>query len=316
MVVGVVFLAVLATIMTLLVLGNRTPAADGSPSPSASGSGSAAPSSSAGSSPSSSAGPSATVIPSASAAAIALDTIVATAVDRLTLRAAPGTSAERLGSLGIGARTFVVDGPTPAEGYAWYLVSGMGLPPSAGCEEPIETDPFSCPYWFGWVAAAATDGTPWLIAAPGDCPPDAPTATQLILPTSLERLACYGSTPITFRAWWPEIPDDAGLGGACAGQGHASGWLLCQNINYDWVTIDESEGFGGVGVRISTDPASGISMPARGTWVEVRVHLDDPAAQGCDEAAAFGDDGRPAEQIVLDCRSELVLEAATAVDGP
>jgi hypothetical protein len=316
MVVGVAFLAVLATIMTVLVLGNggRTPSGSATPSPSASATASAA---SASASPTSSATASASISATPQPVAIALDTIVATSVENLSLRGQPGTSATRLGSLELGRRTFVLGGPTDAEGYRWYLVSGLGLPPSAGCEEPIETDPFNCPYWFGWVAAAATDGTPWLMPAPGECPPEAPSATQLIVGvTNLERLACYGSTPITFRAWWPEIPDDAGLGGACAGQGHPSGWLLCQNINYDMVTIDESEGFGGVGVRLSTDPASGISMPERGTWVEVRAHLDDPAAQGCDEAAAFGDDDRPPEQIVLDCRSELVLEAATAVDGP
>ena len=58
-------------------------------------------------------------------------------------------------------------------------------------------------------------------------------------------------------------------------------------------------------------------MPERGTCVEVRVHLDDPAAQGCDEAAeAFAEPDRPPEQFVLDCRAEAVLEAAQTVDGP
>jgi hypothetical protein len=58
-------------------------------------------------------------------------------------------------------------------------------------------------------------------------------------------------------------------------------------------------------------------MPDSGTWVELRVHLDDPAAQGCDEAAqTFEEPDQRPEQYVLDCRAELVVESATAVEGP
>jgi hypothetical protein len=58
-------------------------------------------------------------------------------------------------------------------------------------------------------------------------------------------------------------------------------------------------------------------MPERGTWVEVRVHLDDPLAQECDEDASGAPaEERTPEQIVLDCRVEAVLEEAQAVDGP
>jgi hypothetical protein len=74
---------------------------------------------------------------------------------------------------------------------------------------------------------------------------------------------------------------------------------------------------GGVGARVPVDPASGVVMPERGTWIELTVHLDDPAAQSCDEDAAgiMGEERMP-EQWVLDCRAELVVESATAVDGP
>ena len=119
------------------------------------------------------------------------------------------------------------------------------------------------------------------------CPEEPYTAENLALGrTALERLSCFGSEPITFRGWWPEIPEDAGLGGACAFQEEPSGWLLCQNINYNLILADDTEEFFGIGVKVSIDPSTDASMPERGTWVEVRVHLDDPAAQivrrGCE----------------------------------
>lgn len=255
--------------------------------------------------------------PEASPGPVAVDAVVATTVEGLLVRDAPGIDAARLGTLASGTIGFVAAGPTEADGFPWYAVSAMGLPPNSGCATPIETEPLDCPVWFGWVAGASETGEPWLEVHEIECPTEPVTAEGLILArTNLERLACFGNEPLTFRAWWPEIPDDAGLGLACVGEGQPSGWLLCQNINYTWVTINETEGFGGVGAQISIDPASGLSMPERGTWVEVRVHLDDPAAQGCDEAAGSFDAESPAERYVLDCRAQLVLESVTAVDGP
>jgi hypothetical protein len=135
--------------------------------------------------------------------------------------------------------------------------------------------------------------------------------------TDLMRLACFGSDAFTFRAWWPEIPDDAGLGGACAAQDEPSGWLLCQNINYDVVMIDDSQDFGGIGLAVSVDPASGVSMPERGTWLGLTVHLDDPTAQSCGEdAVGVMAEERQPEAWVLFCRGQMVVESVTAVDGP
>ena len=82
--------------------------------------------------------------PSASAAAtasaelpaqpvLAADSVVATTVADLTVREAPGLGSERLGSLEDGALSFVAGGPTDADGFRWYLVSGLGLPPDTGC---------------------------------------------------------------------------------------------------------------------------------------------------------------------------------------
>ena len=318
MIIGVAILALLAGVVIAILLGGdrnggvaASPDASGSASPSASASASASTSASASASASAS-------VPAPSATPIAADTIVTTTVGGLSVRREPGTSAERLGSLTAGSESFVVQGPSQADGFDWYLVSNLGLPPNSGCAVlELETDPYNCPAWFGWVAAASQDGEQWLAPVELDCPSEPLTAEAVILArTDLQRLACFGATPFTFRAWWPEIPDDAGLGGACAVADRPSGWLLCQNINYNYVTLNETEGFGGVGVQVSIDPASGLVMPERGTWVELRVHLDDPAAQGCADGAEELDEDVVPEQAILNCRGEMVLESVTPVEGP
>lgn len=322
MLLAVGLLALLAGIViAILVSGDRNGGVASSPdgsataSASASGSASASAAASASGSVAASASPSAT--PAASVAPIAADTIVATTVDGLSLRREPGTGAERLGSLAAGAESFVVSGPTEADGFGWYLVSALGLPPNTGCAGELETDPFNCPAWFGWVAGASEEGEPWLRPADVDCPTEPFTAEGLFLArTDLQRLACLGSSSFTFRAWWPEIPPDAGLGGACPASDRPTGWLLCQNVNYNHVTINETEGFGGIGGRVSINPASGISMPGRGTWVELRVHLDDPAAQGCGADAQAVDPAVNPDQAIVNCRAQMVLESVTAVEGP
>jgi hypothetical protein len=313
---GVIVLGVLAAILLILVL---TRDADGTASSSSTPTPSTSATASASAGETASAAPSATATASADAPTqpqLAQDSVVATTVDRLTVRSAPGLSGERLGTLESGALSFVAGGPTDADGLRWYLISGLGLPPNTGCAGDPETDPYNCPIWFGWAAAASEAGDPYLVEHDLACPDEPLTAEGLALGrTALERLACFGSEPITFRGWWPEIPDDAGLGGACASQDKPSGWLLCQNINYNLILIDESEHFFGVGVRVSIDPDSDAAMPERGTWVEVRVHLDDPAAQTCGEDAG-AESELESQQIVLNCRAEMVLEAAQAVDGP
>ena len=319
MIVGVAVLGVFALILLALVLTRGTD--DGT----ASGSPSAAPSATASPSASGSAPASATASAAATASSdapaqpdLTVDTVVATTVADLTVREAPGLDGERLGTLEGGALSFLAGGPTDADGFRWYLVSGLGLPPNSGCAGPAETEPYNCPIWFGWVAAASESGEPWLVEHELACPEEPYSAESISVGrTSLERLACFGAEPFTFRGYWPEIPEDAGLGGACPSQDAPSGWLICQNINDNTIVIDESEDMFGIGVRVSIDPESGVTMPERGTWIEVRVHLDDPAAQRCGEdAVGASAEERTPEQIVLTCRSEAVLEDARAVDGP
>lgn len=316
MIVGISMLGVLGIVLLLLVLTRDEDAGTASGSPTPTPSHSASPPRP--SSPAATPSPGATASGDAPAESrIAPDDVVATTVDNLTVREGPGLDTESLGTLAADAISFVAGGPTDADGFPWYLVSGLGLPPNSGCATP-ETEPYNCPVWFGWVAAASESGEPWLVRHEIACPEEPHTAESLaVARTALERLACFGAEPFTFRGYWPEIPDDAGLGGACSAQDAEIGWLICQNTNHDVIVIDENESFDGIGIRVSTDPAKGAAMPERGTWVEVRVHLDDPAAQRCDEdAVGASTEERPPEKIVLDCRVEAVLEQAQAVDGP
>ena len=317
---GIVLLAILTVVLAVLVMGEGTqPVASNEPSPSVTvnatpGASDAAPSASQAAIASPSAAPQPSFVP----IEVDLDTIVVTTVDGLSVRADPGTSAERLGSLAKGTPGFVAGGPIDADGYRWYLVSALGLPPNTGCAGSFETDPFSCPVWFGWVASGAPDATAWLTAQPQDCA-EAPFAFEEIVigVTDLMRLACFGSDPFTFRAWWPEIPDDPEPGGACTAQDAPSGWLLCQQTNDAIVVIDDTQPAGGIGLAISVDPASGVAMPDRGTWVELTVHLDDPGAQSCgDHAVGAMAEERTPEAWVLFCRGQMVVESVSAVDGP
>jgi hypothetical protein len=280
-----------------------------------------APSASATSAPSSSTSTTPIASPSPAASAIVIDGLAKSTVDGLRVRATPGTAGTPLGTIDTGQMGFVVAGPVSADGFAWYQLAALGLPPNAGCEPPVQTTPFSCPDWVGWVAAGQPGSQPWLAPTELPCAASPMNVEALVNApaplgprTALERLACYGSTSIRVRGWWPQIPDGAGLGGAC-GRVVAPNpaWLVCQNINYNGLSISEAAGFEGVGVKISIDPATGVTMPPRGKWVEVVGHLDDTAARDCAPVASGDQDP---VKVVLTCRSELVAESVTSVGGP
>jgi hypothetical protein len=260
------------------------------------------------------------VNPSPSAAPIVVDGLAKSTVNALRVRAEAATTGVALGTIEAGQLGFVVAGPVSADGYTWYQLSGVGLPANAGCEPPLQTTPFSCPDWLGWVAAGQPGGQAWLEATTVPCPPSPMNLETLVSEpgpqgplTALERLACYRSTPIRFRGWWPEIPPDAGLGGACGAVAPNPMWLICQGLYYNGLAVSESAGFEGVGLQLSIDPASGVTMPPRGQWVEVVAHLDDPAARDC---VPLGGGEQDPVRVLLTCRSALVVDSVNPVAGP
>ena len=246
---------------------------------------------------------------------LAPDSLARVWVAGLSLRADPGLDGEKLGELGELTPAFIVRGPVAVDGYDWYEIAGIGLPSETACAAP-ETDPLTCPTWFGWAAAGDLDGTPWLRWDDVVC-----HASPMNLETFAnygwnERLRCYQDGTVTVRAWWPGPLDD---GECVATGGGSSRWLYCVGLHGVPLWSDESapsSGLGSLGLMVSIDPASGVAMPAADRWVEIIGHLDDPAAAGCPEVAQLDAGSTAADEVVLQCRAQLVVESVTEVYGP
>jgi hypothetical protein len=235
------------------------------------------------------------------AAAIQIDSVVATAVEALSLRRTPGTDGERIGFLAAATVAYVLEGPTELDGVPWYRITGLGLPYASGCAMSPPDQPISCPAFHGWVAGANAAGDPWLAPAdPGDC--SEPTIESISEHGFTWRLICWADEPITFDAWWPEIPDDAGLGGICPEEGEPGAFLYCQHVNYNGLSASPDEGFVNR-ISLSIEPGSGVAMPERGQWIRVIGQFDHPSANECAELA--GDDEDP-EAAVFGCRLQFV----------
>ena len=229
--------------------------------------------------------------------------LVHTLLDRVRLREEPGTDALLLGTLTVGARSYVADGPREADGYTWWLLAGPGIPPASGCEPPFETDPYNCPSWYGWAADASAEGDPWLAMVSPSCPPDSGTLTHYYGRQPLEYLACFGGESHTYFGWLPVISDEPGGAGQCPWDRLT--WLACL-ADQDLLVGPEDE----PGLSLYVDPASGIDLAAlRGSWVSVTGHFDDPAAAGC----TFGPN--PA-YFVLHCRSRFVVASIEPTVAP
>jgi len=288
LVVGTIALGVLTALLLVAVLmQGGGPSASGSPSPSASGTPGATQ-------------PGDTPLASSTNApdgALAPDDLVRTTVEGLTLRADPGTAGERLGSLALGAVSFLMMGPVAGDGHDWYLVSGLGLPPATGCGPSLSTDPYECPIWLGYVAAADSDGTPWLERADAQCadPPADDLQTLTLGHPSLELLHCYGDAVLVFRAWWPGETD----GQPCdATEGPL--WLRCPEVTLGWGP-DYPEA-----IMAAVDPASGVAFPDAGQSIQVTAQFDHVESAGCAEPA---DATADALRVILECRAQLVITA-------
>lgn len=240
--------------------------------------------------------------------AIAVDSVVRTTVAGLRLREEPTTAATSLGTLSNGAPSYVVDGPVSADGYSWYLLSGLGIPQYSGCSGPVATDPWECPVWFGWVAAGSPDGDAWLAQHDLDCPtwPEVVDFDIILGVQRIAYLACFGDEERSLTGFYPTIPDDAGLGGACAGVPGEMSWIAC-NLGYEHINPSEADPFGS-GFVFSVDTTS-VPMPDRGQWVRITGRFDHPAADDC----TFDD---PPERSVLQCRAQFVVESVEVVAAP
>lgn len=240
--------------------------------------------------------------------------VVRTVVDRLRVRVAPGTENESVGFLAIGTVGYVYGDPVVVDGVPWLPMSGPGIPNDSGCATRPPDEPIACPVWRGWVASENENEVQYLERTDyPNCPEREPDLEDLVNAGYAVPLMCFGGQDIVFTGYWPEIPDDAGLGGVCSAPDGAPGWLLCQNINYNVVVVSEDQPFL-MGVRLSIDPEGSLKMPKRGQWVRVTAHADDPAAAGCAKADPFP--GTDSLGMVFICRTQLVPTAVEPTDAP
>jgi hypothetical protein len=258
----------------------------------------------------SSGAPSATVSPNASASALASDQSVepsasangsetgspdpATApifqnfalatirVNRLAVRAAGSTQAPILDDLyglyGAGGKVrltagdhvFVISNAVWADGH-WWLEIATDRVGYAGTVQ------------VGYVAAG-TRADPWVAEDNAWCPGEGPSLSALLLLSGIERVGCYSSARLTFRAYRATEPPDGGLGGACESAPPLPRWLVCDNINYNWVNRDGGYEWELV---LHLDPSTGIAPTGLATEgasnprMTITGHFDDAAAQRC-----------------------------------
>jgi hypothetical protein len=204
--------------------------------------------------------------PSGAVGSFVRDQIVAVVTTDLVVRSAPGTGSDseiQLNRYNSPTAVFVVDGPSYADGYEWYLVEavrGQGLG-----DYP----------WPGWVAAAGKDGEPWLGEDTYVCPP--PSEADLLNLEFQRRLACFGDSSLVIE-------------GTLAGCEAA-----VLSVSHPW---DTSCAVVRRGFDISATPPPcmdcfeptllvffdgdvGLKHLPAGTQVRVQGHFDDPAAQTC-----------------------------------
>lgn len=225
-------------------------------------------------------------------------------VNGLTVRTAPSTSAAQLVFFGArvalneGDRVFVLGGPVAADGYWWAMV-GLAMDPNPKVPIPV-----------AWVAVG-TASDPWLVGQ-RSCP--TPNLTTLSALPGIERVDCSYGTVAIMAHQSAESPDD-GLGGACPISAGLPGWLMCDNINYNWVNAD-----GGTDWQflLHFNPASGIPetglapVGTVGQAYYITGHFDDPAAADCVTATDPG--STDAVSQWLTCASKFVVDSLRQVD--
>ncbi len=240
--------------------------------------------------PSAPASASASAPPSAPASAdLAVDGLAIVLVTDLIVRSAPGvdpaTSTILPDRLTTDDRLVVLDGPTDADGYAWYLVAPLGR--ADGTAGP-----------FGWVAAASREGEAWVAGVAASCPATVDLASVLDL-HAYERIVCFGNDSLTLDGpvvscgiadgpWQPEPSWLSGMAGCGLSLDASSQQVLMLRI-----------------------PPGGPSVPGPSGPLRVTGHFDDPAAATCTITTSDPVSAPvPArELIVLMCRTEFVVDS-------
>ena len=231
-------------------------------------------------------------------------------VAELNLRRRPTTSARRVEILErgdllvISPSDFVIAGygPISADDYTWYPVIKIDGSDGDGVLDPLPTHPIpiGAELVSGWIAT--DDGEDRFVR---QLDPRCPTTVDLASVSGMlpaERLACFGA-PIVLEGTF----GCGGCGGAIAGV-YEPAWLASP-MNFDFLSVDVSDGFGPLALRFR--PA-GPARPAAGSIVRVTVHVDDARSTRC-TMAELGEDETlmpvDAATAALYCREQLVVDS-------
>jgi hypothetical protein len=211
--------------------------------------------------------------------------------------------------LATGDRVFIVQGPVRANDYDWYEV----VPERPVIDNIAEELPT------GWVAAADHDGTPWLQAAPPECPPLPVTLGQLLDLTAKARLACYGSRELTMEGVFLEAvtgyvsePCLETLPTRCD---YSPRWLF---VDAGMPVSPPDETGASRWLSVIQDPERHLGdIPVDGALLRITGSFDHPAARGCrywDPSADL--DLTPRAQAVVECRAHFVASSMDVISQP
>ena len=227
------------------------------------------------------------------------------------MRTEPGVSADSVELeplLWEGARAFVLDGPVAASGYDWYLLAPLGE-----VDQQFHPDP---PV-LGWAAAADKDGELWLAPDPGECPAH-PLAGAVpdfeYPPDALVNLACFGDRDLTFEARLVETSGDCG---EPLWRIEPSLFDSCAGVPYYLAAAEDDASGQTKYLSVAFDERSGTALPdglhEPHEWLPVRVtgQFAHPLAESCRAEPIYdhGEDPRPAELVILDCRSQFFVRS-------
>jgi hypothetical protein len=171
----------------------------------------------------------------------------------------------------------VVQGPVVASDYEWYQVAPIGSDP----DRPGSALPS------GWVARGDHEGTPWIASVTPDCPAVPIEIAALSAMHALERVACFGDTPLSFRA--------------VVEGGSQSGWHAIPSVVVDADSPSDAD--------VAIEPGDAVTpadLPHRRV-VLLEGAFDQPHAINC----GLGDSEEP-RLAVLECRSIFVVSRAAA----
>ncbi len=226
-------------------------------------------------------------------------------VNDLNMRTAPSISAPRLLdkfdgdraiTLDAGDRVLIVAGPVEADGIWWFAVArGAG---------PLLLQHAAR----GGMGCRRTSADPWVDAEEtGPCAVVPPLA-NLVAAAGIIRLGCYGPSMLTFDAHQASNP--GGLGGLCPVEPAVPKWLMCDNINYNWVNGHGSTDWL---FLLHFDPTRGVTptdlapMGTTGPPLRISGHFGDPAAEDCVTASDPG--SLEAMSQWLTCAARFVVES-------